>query len=184
MKIILVSGIPRTDRATMVEVALKRLNLSRKRLDFVDFDEISSVMNAILSGKDLTIHQISEMTKQLNDEFERTVIKSMKTCSGVLVANCSITLNTEFGIFPVLKRDFFETFSPELILLIEVLPLDVAKKTKEMKLVEKHQKINEIYAFSYSAMTHSAVDRIVIKKGKLDDAIRTFTVLLKSIETE
>lgn len=181
MKIILVTGIPEVDRSTMIEVAMKRLNIPKEDLDHVDFDSISTVMHSILTGKDLTMHQINEMIKQMNDAFEKSVIKKMKTCSGVLMVNCSLTLSTEHGIFPVLNREFFETFSPELILLAEKKPLDITKKENEMKRLEKHQDINEAYSFSYSAYSHAAVDRIMIRKGKLDDAVRQLVASTKSI---
>ncbi|NOX71851.1 MAG: hypothetical protein GXO64_04105 [Candidatus Micrarchaeota archaeon] len=181
MKMIIVSGIPQIDRSTMIEVTLKRLSLPKSDMDFIDLDENSQILRSILSSEDLTMYQIGEMTKQINSECEHAIIKKMKTCNGVLIVNCSLTIHTKFGIFPVLKKDFFETFSPDLLLLVEKPPIDVSKKEKEIKLIEKHQKINEIYAFTYSALTHSVVDRIVIKGGKLDEAVRLFTASIKSI---
>ena len=181
MKIILVTGTPEVDRSVLIDVAMKRLNEPKEKLDFLDFDAVSEVMKSILEGKDLTMFQISEKIKEMNGQFEKAVIKAMKTCGGVLIVNCSITMNTEYGIFPVLKRDFFETFSPELIMLVETKPLESVNKESEMKAMDKHRDINEVYAFSYSAFCHASVDRIIIKKGKLDDAARHITASIKSI---
>ncbi len=181
MKIILVTGIPEVDKSVLIEVTMKRLNLPAKQLDYVDFDEMSTVMKSVLTGKDLTIRQISEMIKQMNADFEKAVIKAMKKCDGVLIVNCSLTMNTELGVFPVLKKEFFDTFSPELIILVESKPLDISNRESQMKLIDKHQDINQIYAFSYSAFSHAAVDRILLKKGNVDDAARHITASIRSV---
>ena len=181
MKIILVTGIPEVDRGVLAEVALKRLNLPKKELDFLDFDDMSNTMKSILTGKDLTIKQITVMIKQMNDEFEKAVVKAMKKCDGVLIVNCSLTLNTDLGLFPVLNKEFFESFSPELIVLVEGFPLEITNKQSKMKALERHQDINRSYAFFYSAYSHSAIDRLRAKKGKVDDAARIITASIRSV---
>jgi len=183
MKIILVTGIPQVDRGVLIEIVMKRLNMPQKDLVFVDFDDISDIMKSVTKGKDLTIKQISEMIDRMNDEFEKAVIKAMKKCDGVLVINCSLTLNTEVGLFPVLSKEFFESFSPELIILVEGFPPELTNKESEMKALERHQDINRTYAFSYSAFSHSVIDRLRAKKGRADDAARSITVLIRSVVT-
>ena len=181
MKIILVTGMPQVDRGVLIGIVMKRLNMPQKDLDFVDFDDMSETMKSIINGKDLTIKQISGMIDKMNDEFEKAVIKAMKKCDGVLIVNCSLTLNTEMGLFPVLSKEFFESFSPELIILVEGFPLEMTNKDSEMKALEKHQDINRTYAFSYSAFSHSAIDRLRAKKGKADDAARSITISIRSV---
>ena len=181
MKIILVTGIPQVDRGVLIEIVMKRLNMPQKELDFVDFDDASAIMKNIISGKDLTVKQITGMIDKMNDEFEKAVIKAMKKCNGVLVVNCSLTLNTDIGLFPVLTKEFFESFSPELIILVEGFPLELTNKDSEMKRLERHQNINRTYAFYYSAFSHSAIDRIRAKNGKADDAARTITIAIRGV---
>ncbi len=181
MKLIFLTGIPQIDRSVMAEIALKRINLPKYELDFADYESNSRFLKSLIQGKNLTMHEISEMIKKIDDEFQKFVIKAMKECEGVLIVSCPLTVSKDFGIYPIISKETFDSFSPDLILLVERPAISITKNEKEIKRIEKHQEINEMYAFSYSAITNAPVNRIMIKGEKLDAAVRTLTMHIKSM---
>jgi adenylate kinase len=173
MKIVFVSGLKEIDRKTIIELALQRAG--RKR-DFkiVNFDAIGDIKEEIEVISDM--NNARRLLDKFYENIEKSMIEAMKEQPNGLVINGYLTFKTRHGYVRVLPEEFFRSFKPDCIVLLE-MQQDGWGKIDPEKI--EHQHINRYFAMVYASLIGSTFKIIRFREKKMLDAVESLSDILK-----
>jgi len=169
MKMIFVSGLKEIDRKTIIGLALQRSGYKDK-FKYVDFDDLGDINEDMENTKDMLTAR--RVISEFYDLIEKKLITDLKEQIGNIIVNGYLTVHTSlFGYFLATPETFFQTFKPDVIVIIEKITKD--EKTNE------HQEINRYYGITYSSMCGSNLKIIRFREDSMMDAVKELSELIK-----
>jgi len=169
MKMIFVSGLKEIDRKTIVNLALQRSGY-RDKFRYVDFDDLGDVSGEMESAKDMLTAR--KIISDFYEGVEKRVIKDLKEQIGNIIVNGYLSVHSPvFGYFLATPETFFQTFKPDVIVILETESKD--EKTNEQ------QGINRYYAATYSSMCGSNLKIIRFGEDRMMGAVKELVDLIK-----
>ncbi len=172
MRLILVTGLADIDRKTIVDLALQRAG-KKQEFKVVDFDNIGNLPEEMKGTTDFKMarHVLSEFYKNI----EKVMITDIKEQKSDMVVNGYLTLDTEYGYVRVIPDEFFHSFKPDNIVILEK---DDTRDKIDSKTSE-HQHINRYYGTVYSSICDSVLKIIKFRKKRMMDAVEELSDLIK-----
>ncbi|MCK5023136.1 MAG: hypothetical protein KAS04_03110 [Candidatus Aenigmarchaeota archaeon] len=168
MKLIFVTGLAGMDRKTIIDLAIQRSGRNQKFVisDFAELGDISSELKEITSSEDTR-----GLLSKFYSEVEKIVVSGIREHRENLIVSGFLTLDTPHGYMVSIPGDFFETFKPDNIVILE-------KKTDDKKTIEQ-QNINRHYAARYSAECNSFLNIIKFDENRLMGAVEKLSEVIK-----
>lgn len=172
MKLIFVTGLGGIDKKTIIDLALQRAG-RKQQYKVVDFDRIGNVSEDIKNSPDLeTARQV--LLKFYRD-VEKVIISDLKEESGDVILIGYLTLETAYGYLKAVPDEFFRSFKPDNIVILE---RDDAGGGKDPK-TDEHQNVNRYYGTMYSSVCDSVFKIIKFREKKMMEAVEEFSNLIK-----
>ncbi|RLI98567.1 MAG: hypothetical protein DRO99_00430 [Candidatus Aenigmatarchaeota archaeon] len=169
-KIIFITGLEETGRDTIVE-----MTIGGSKNSLMDFKHVSFEKLGISGLKD----ELSDTVRKARDGFyknvEREVSDALRSGLSVIVEG-PITMKTENGYLPLVPKEFFEAFSPDVIMLFET-----PHERGNSRIDWKQQHINRAYAAMYASLGGSLLKIIEVSKGEVKDALRECKEVMSSV---
>ena len=169
MKLILISGLADIDKPALIDLALQRAG-RKNEFRVVDFDRIYGNPSEIAEAED--IGAARQSLSRLYEKAEKAMITRLKEQKGDLVASGCLTFDTAFGYMRAMPDEFFKSFNPDLIFIIEK---DEGKDPKTME----HQRMNRYYGAICSSIAGSALKIIKFRENKTVEAVGELSEILK-----
>ena len=174
MGAIVVTGVPGIGKTTVMEKASKA-----KKIEIVNY---GTVMFEI--AKKFGIENRDELRK-LSPKKQREIqeIAAEKIHEmGDIILDTHSTIKTLKGYLPGLPEWVLKKLKPEVIVLVEAAPQEIAKRRQKDKSrerdkemieeIKEHQMINRYIATAYSAISGATVKIIYNHDNKVEDAAK------------
>jgi adenylate kinase len=169
MKMIFVSGLKEIDRKTIVNLALQRSGYKDK-FKYVDFDDQGNLEEDMENTKDMLTAK--KIMSDFYDSVERRVIRDLKEQIGNIIVNGYLSIHSPmFGYFLAVPETFFQTFKPDVIVILEMDSKD--------ERIKEQQGINRYYAATYSSLCGSNLKIIRFSEDRMLDAVKELSDLIK-----
>ncbi len=166
-RIVFVTGFIETGRDTIIDMVLKGSSKKLVGLKHVRFEDMGvSGLKSAIPGN------IRKSRDQFYSKVERAASDAMKSGMSVVVEG-PLTAKTENGYLPIVPRDFFDSFAPEIIILFE---MPDGKDVDSL-----HQQINRAYAGTYASLAGCPLKIITVKKNGVKYALRDCTVVMENV---
>jgi adenylate kinase len=171
MKLIFVTGIPQIDRKTIINLSLQRAG---RKQDFsvIDFDEIESIHEGIGEIEDM--ESAKSVLSKFYGRIEKSLISELKRQKGDMAISGHLTFVTKHGYERAMPDDFFRSFKPDMIVLIEKTEDKIDQKIAE------HQLINRYYAAIASAAAGSSLKIIKFRENRMMETVEELSAVMKS----
>ncbi len=172
MKLIFVTGLAEIDRKTIVNLALQRA-VRKKEFKVVDFDSIGNIAEDMKNATGLETAR--NMLSKFYKDVENVMISDLKEERGNIIVNGYLTLGTAYGYMRTMPDEFFRSFKPDSIVILEKedAGLGTVMKTNE------HQHINRYYGAMCSSLCGSTLKIIKFREKKMMEAVEELSDLLK-----
>lgn len=178
MKVVMVTGIEETDKNTIIDLAMSR---SRKLLPNFSRVDFETGVKVVEENIEESLEVVRDELSEIYAGFEKDVIGKMKSDGGHIILNTQLAAKTMHGYVPLVPAEFFKTFKPDVIILMEADPKDVAKTEEEAREIRERQEINRHYATVYSMSFGSVLKIIRLKKGNVTGAVSELLETMKII---
>jgi adenylate kinase len=167
--IVFAAGMRESGRDSIVDMVLRG---SRNNLQKHSHVRLNDTKIRKIKG------MISSDLERARDEFyhgiEGEVSSRLKTGTNIIVDG-PLTLKTEDGYLPLVPKEFFESFEPDVFVVFEV------KKERSAPDIDwTQQEVNRSYAEMYASLAGSPLKIIKVGKGEVKVALREFTKVMES----
>ncbi len=181
MKII-VAGVPGVGKTTIMEEVAKRSNYK-----IVNY---GTVMLDIAQKEGLVEHR-DEMRKLPVDVQRRIQKEAAKRIGGMenVIVDTHLTIKTPAGYLPGLPVWVLERLKPDLIVVIEATPQEIAgrrakdetrlRDSESVKDIEEHLQANRYAAFACSVYSGANVLILENNEGMVEEAVEKFLEAIK-----
>lgn len=176
MKIVMVTGIQETDKDTIIDLALSRSKKMLPNFSRVDF---SAGVKAVEDKIEESMDMVREELESTYDSLQKSMIEKMKGEGGHIVLNIQLAAKTMHGYVPLVPAALFKNFRPDVIVLMESDPREVAKTEEDIKEVRERQEINRHYATVYSMMYGAVLKILQVRKGSVTAAVNGLIETMK-----
>lgn len=170
VKFVFVTGIPESGKDDILELVLKGSKRILPAFRYIEFDKLLNVKGLGRKG----IEQMNKTRSKFYKELEGLVAEAMKRNCNIIL-NGYFTLMTENGYIPVVSREFFDVFRPDLIVVMEAYP----RMHKIDYEYSSQQDINRSYASHYSSISGAMLKTIKIQQGEVKKAIKELVDAVK-----
>lgn len=173
MKVIFVGGLKDIDRKTIIDLALQRAGRKReyKVVDFNLFEEISEEIEATSD-----LEMVKVILSKFQENVEKSLISEIKQNTGGLIISGFLTFKTRHGYLRSLTEEFFRSFKPDAIILLELHPDSFGKM--DIDKIE-HQHINRHFGLTYASIIGSVFKVIRFREKKMLDAVEALSNIIK-----
>lgn len=173
MKLIFVSGLKDVDKKTIVELALQRSGRKRE-FTVIDFDMIEDVSEEIEVISD--IGTARKLLSKFYENLEKDVISALKEQNGSLIVSGHLTFRTRHGYIRAVPDDFFRSFKPDSIVILEEQP-NFNEKTDPAKVEQQH--INRYFGTIYSSTSGSTFKIIRFNEKRMMEAVGELSDIIR-----
>ena len=170
MKLVFVTGLAGIDRRTIIDLALQRA-ARKDKFKVIDLEVLNNVLDDVKGVKDLETAR--NILSNFYGEVERIMITGLKEQKENIILNGSFTLDTAYGYVMSVPEDFFRSFKPDNIVILEKETSEGDYKTDE------HQRINRHYGTLYSSMCGSFLKIIKFREKRMMDAVNQLSEVIK-----
>lgn len=173
MGIIVVTGVPGIGKTTVMEKASRA-----KDIEIVNY---GTVMFEI--AKNFGIQKRDEMRKLIPEKQREVQEKAADNIHkmGSVILDTHCTIKTPRGYLPGLPEWVLKKIKPEVIVLVEATPQEIAGRRQKDKSrerdkeiiedIEEHQMINRFTAIAYSTICRATVKIIYNHDNRVDEAV-------------
>lgn len=188
--LVVVTGIPGTGKTTVAKKAMSILDGQGVKYNLVTYGD---VMIEIAKSKKLAQDRDEmrklklEQQREIQELAARNIAKMSTTQNILLDTHC--TIKTPKGYLPGLPEGVLRELKPDVILIIESTPEEIAQRRqgdatriRDVELTEGirlHQEMNRNIAAAYSVFTSATVRIIQNPQGRIDDAVNELVEVLK-----
>lgn len=165
MKFIFVTGSSGIDKRTIVDLALQRAGRKGK-FRVVDLDSKGMLSEDVQNAPD--IETARQVLSKFYKDMENAVISDLKDQKGNVIVIGYLTLATNYGYMSVMPDEFFRSFRPDNIVILENAKTD------------EHENINRYYGTMYSSLSGSVLKIIRFTENRMMNAVVELSGLLKS----
>lgn len=185
-----VTGIPGTGKTTVATKALERLEKEGKKYERITYGD---VMVEIATAKNLVRHRDEmrrlnpEQQKEIQELAAKKISKFGKGKNVLVDTHC--TISTLKGYLPGLPEWVLKELKPDLFILIEAMPEDIAKRRESDKSrnrdseitgeIKLHQEMNRSIAAAYSTFTGATIAIIQNRQGQINEAVDEMAEILR-----
>ncbi|MCD6275965.1 MAG: adenylate kinase [Thermoplasmata archaeon] len=179
---VVVAGVPGVGKTTIMEEVAKRTNYP-----IVNY---GTIMLEIAKKENLVRHR-DEMRKlpiNIQRKIQREAAEKIGEMENVIV-DTHLTIKTPAGYLPGLPVWVLEKLKPELIVVIEASPEEIAgrrakdetriRDAESLKEIKEHLEANRSSAFACSVYTGANVLILENNEGMVDKAVERFMEALK-----
>jgi adenylate kinase len=170
MKLIFVCGLADIDKTSLIDLALQRAG-AKAGFRLVDLDKIYEIPAAVEGAE--SVDAARQMLARFYDGAEKTMIAKLKEHRGDIVVSGSLTFRTKYGYMRAIPDDFFRTFKPDSVVIIE------KANEKDDEISAEHQRMNRYYGAIYSSVSGSALSIIKFNEKKMVDAVGELSEIIK-----
>lgn len=172
MKLIFVTGLAGIDRRTIINLALQRA-ARKEEFRIVDFDSIGNITNDMKNATDLKTAK--NVLSKFYKDVEKVMITELKEERGDIIMNGYLTLGTAYGYMRTMPDEFFHSFKPDNIVILEKEEAGSVTVTK----TNEHQHINRYYGAMYSSLCGSTLKIIRFREKRMMKAVEELSDLIK-----
>jgi adenylate kinase len=173
MKLVLITGLKEIDKKAIARLVLQRVGQNFKHIDIDSMVRIKTD----LKDMDKIRSYISTSYKKIGKE----IVKNLKNEANNIIITGSASLETIYGYYPLITKDFFKTFNPDLIILMEIDPSVLSKDEIEITRLKNQQIINRNYLILYSIVSGAFFRIVKIEKGNIMDSVEYISSILREI---
>ncbi len=196
-KVVIVTGVPGVGKTTVLSLAKERAlrrGLKLKVLNFGDFMLSFAVERGLIKDRDQIRYLSLRQQLELQSQAAQAIIKeSSKELGddGVLIVDTHAVVKTSLGYLPGLPRHVVDVLKPDVIVLLEADPKEIAARqakdsTRYRADFGGEEGVKELMEHARRAAMSSAVEAgsilsiIVNREGRADEAAdRLLDLLLK-----
>jgi len=188
MKLIFVAGIEDSGKDAILDMVLTGSKHRLPPFDYVRFDDVffnkeKSISprfghRALAESMDFSGNagQITKAREQICKKLD-SKLKEKSNVDKFIIVNGYFIINTLHGYVPVVSEQFFSSFKPGMIVLMEAEDSDksrhMLKRGPEYpESVRIQQEINRNYASLYTSATDAVLRIIKVRHGDIKSAIR------------
>jgi len=186
----ILTGIPGTGKTTVAKKAIKKLSPKGINYELITYGD---VMADIAISKNL-VQSRDEMRKlepkQQTEIQELAAVKISQIAMSqnvLLDTHCSIS--TPQGYLPGLPEEVLRKLKPNVIVLVETKPEEIAQRRQSDETRERdkeleegialHQWLNRSFASAYSVISGATVMVLENPQGKVDEAAKKLALVLR-----
>ncbi|MCD6591220.1 MAG: hypothetical protein J7K72_04590 [Candidatus Aenigmarchaeota archaeon] len=174
MKLVFVTGLESIDKKSIINLALQRSGLLRKSR-VVDFDSLSDMREEIKTAEEFESLQI--LIKDYYKKSQKILIDVLKEQKDLVIVDGCLTFRTmNHGYIQAMPKDFFETFKPSVMVILEKMPGVGQRLVPE---VVEQQQVNRFYAFACSLTSGALLKIIKFREKRILDAVESLIGVLK-----
>ncbi|GEM_PF-1189628 len=180
MKFVLITGLKETGKDTIIKLVLDGSKKILPKFKYINF-------KSIVREKwfEENIDKMEKAKERFYKDLEKAVGDAFKEGKHVIV-NGYFTVKTGHGYLPVISEDFFDTFNPDILILIEAekpkMKGDMIYGAKLKSLNDAdwfQQEINRVYASFYSAVSGALLKIVTVKPGNVKSVIKEINELMR-----
>ncbi|MEA3255670.1 MAG: adenylate kinase [Candidatus Altiarchaeota archaeon] len=184
------TGIPGTGKTTVAKKALEILRDDNVNYELVTYGDImfdEAKCRGLVDDRDQMRKLDSKQQKEIQKESAKKISEIGAEKSILVDTHC--TIRTPRGYLPGLPQEVLNELKPDVFILIEAGPEEIAVRrqgdktrqrdgelTEEIRL---HQELNRDIAMAYSVFTGCTVKIIENPQGKIDEAAEEMALVLK-----
>jgi adenylate kinase len=170
-KFVFVTGIPESGKDELLELVLKGSKRILPPFKCIKFEDILNFKQ--LGGKK-SIGEMEKVRARFYQELEKQVGEAIKRNYNIILSGC-FTIMTENGYVPVVSKEFFDIFRPDVIVMVEAYP-KVQRLDYEYA---SQQDINRGYASHYSSISGALLKTIKVQQGEIKETIKELMSIIK-----
>jgi adenylate kinase len=171
---VVVTGVPGVGKTTVMDSAAKRMGMR-----IVNY---GTVMFEVASQRGLVKHR--DEIRKMNIEDQKSIQQSAAEkiyAMGDVIVDTHCTIKTSRGYFPGLPEWVLRALKPDVIVLIESTPEEIAQRrardtsrTRDPDILEEiqeHQMMNRFAAMAYAALTGASVKIVKNHENRVEEAV-------------
>lgn len=185
MKTVIVTGIPGTGKTSVLNEAMEVLLREGKKAECVNFGDVMLEAAKVKNRDELRkLPQDKQIEIQKKAAAKIAVMAKKKN----IFIDTHCTIRTPAGYLPGLPEWVLRALSPNVIVLIEAEPGEIASRRKSDEArnrdaeteeeIEVHQEINRAAAISYCMLTGATAKIIKNRQNRLIDAVKELVALI------
>ena len=186
-EIVIVTGIPGVGKTTVVNNALELIENEYEIINYGDMMFKHAKDEKLVSDRD-------QMRKLNPNDQKRIQIKAAEEIYGIslkksVLVDTHCTIKTKNGFLPGLPQWVLENLKPTKIVLVEASNKEIADRRSidksrardadSVQDIADHQDMNRNIAMAYSAISGATVSIVINNDGKVDEASKQLSGVLK-----
>jgi adenylate kinase len=173
MKLVLITGLKEADKKTIAKLVLQRVGPGFRH---VDIDNLVDIKTDLKDSEKIKSY-ISTSYKA----FEKDFVKALKKETRNVLMTGSLSLETVYGYYPILSKDFFKTFAPDVTIHLEIDTFMATKNPIEAAKLKNHQLINRHFVTLYTLLSGGFFRVVKIEKDNVMESIDYISNILKEL---
>ena len=175
MKLIFIAGIKEIDKSSIINIAIKRFGREKSNVSLINFSGLESLE---MDFERITYDEIKNLTDKVYNELQRKINPLLKDSDACVIIDGFFTIRSrKYGHIPLVTEKFFKVFNPNIIIVVEALPENVAFDEEVAKLIREEQTINKIYAVRSASLIGSPI-KIIRMSSDITKTIKEIDSLI------
>jgi len=188
--LVVLTGIPGTGKTTVAKKALKELADEGVKYDLVTYGDVMFEIAdnlGLVEGRDEMRKLESKEQRKVQRLAGNKISQIAEEKNILLDTHC--TISTIKGYLPGFPEWVLRELSPEVFVLVEADPADIALRRSsdssrqrdqdDEKEIREHQELNRSIAMSYSIFSGCTVKIIENPQGRVDEAVAELKKVLR-----
>ena len=185
MKLVVLTGIPGSGSTTILNGALEKVDYLH--LNYGDIMTEIAIEQGHVENRDQLRKLPADTQKEIQKEAGIRIKEKSESDNVIVDTHC--TINTPAGFLPGLPKWVLEGLNPDLFILVEAYPDEIAARrasdeTRERDAqksdeIQLHQEMNRAASMAYATLTGATVKIINNHDNQLESTIDNLVEVLK-----